>query len=184
MAKMAKTKIVIYGLDRRHPGLTVHVGGSYTEAASVCLGRHHASPVAVSVTCGTRQTGRTIDFAKPEPRTLKAWNNDTDTTEAGAYGVALAAVEAEEELVAVSRAETLTGADWYVAPRGEQPEDLETCFRLEVSGLDAGSKSDIEARLRKKIEQTHRGKSNLPAIASVIGFKERLVLINKVEAKK
>jgi len=184
MAKMAKPKIVIYGLDRRHPGLTVHVGGSYTEAASVCLDRHHASPVRIEVTCGTKQTGRTIDFAKPEARTLKAWNNDIDTTEAGAYGVAIAAVEAEEELVAIGRAETQTGADWYVAPRGEQHEDLESCFRLEVSGLDAGSKSDIEARLRQKIEQTHRGKSNLPAIASVVGFKERLVLINKVEAKK
>lgn len=184
MAKMAKAKIVIYGLDRRHPGLTLHLGGSYTEAASVCLNRHHVSPVKMSVTCGVKQTGRTIDFGKPESRTLKAWNNDTDATEAGAYGVALAAVEVEEELVAIGRAETQTGADWYVAPRGAQPEDLESCYRLEVSGVDTGSKSDIEARLRKKIEQTRRGKSNLPAIASVVGFKEQMVLINKVEAKK
>ena len=184
MARSTKLKIVIYGLARRHPGLTVHVAGSFTEAASVCLSRHHDSPVTMNIACDTKQVDRSIDFQMPDSRALKSWNNDIDATEAGAYGVAIATVEVEEKLVAVSRAETLTGADWYIAPRGKQLEDLEDCFRLEVSGLDTGTKSDIETRLRQKIDQTQRGKSNLPAIASVVGFKERTVLIKKVGAKK
>jgi hypothetical protein len=69
-------------------------------------------------------------------------------------------------------------------PKGKQCEDLENCFRLEVSGTDAGTKSDIEVRLREKMEQTQRGKSNLPAIASIVGFKEQTVLIKRVGAKK
>jgi len=138
----------------------------------------------MKVTGQSSDVERDVDFAVPNDRVRKAWNNEIDTTEAGAYCVALAAVEVEESLVAVARAETLTGADWYVAPRGDQPDDLEDCLRLEVSGVDAGSPSDIAARLRQKIEQTHRGKSNLPAIASVVGFKERLILINKVGTKK
>ena len=184
MATKKNPKIVIYGLARRHPGLTVHVGGSFSEAASVCLSRHHASPVLMEVFCDAKQVNRIIDFQTPDSRTLKSWNNHTDTTEAGAYGVAIATVEAEENLVAISRAETLTGADWYIAPCGKQLDDLEECFRLEVSGLDTGTKSDIETRLRQKVEQTQRGRSNLPAIASVVGFRELTVLIKKVRAKK
>jgi hypothetical protein len=114
---------------------------------------------------------------------LNSWANDIDTTESGAYGVSLAAVEVEENLVAVRRAETLTGADWYVAPIGTEPGDLENCFRLEVSGVDAGGQSVVDARLRQKIEQTKRGASNLPAIASVVGFKERSIAIQRVSNK-
>jgi hypothetical protein len=109
-----------------------------------------------------------------------AWANDIDTTESGAYGVCLAAIEIEENLVAVRRAETLSGSDWYVAPVGSRPEDLEKCLRLEVSGLDSGNRTAIETRLLQKINQTKKGRSNLPAIASVVGFREKVVVIRKV----
>jgi len=123
-----------------------------------------------------------IEFQKPSTRVLNAWANDIDTTENGAYCVCLAAVEVEEQLVAVKRAETLSGADWYVAPVGTAPDDLERCLRLEVSGLDTGARSAVEARLRQKVDQARRAASNLPAIASVVGFKERAIAIRKVSS--
>lgn len=171
-------------LHERHSGLTASLGGTFTEAASVCLNRHHVSPVEITVSCSTGLNTRRVEFGKPDARTLNAWANDIDTTESGAYGVCLAAVEAEEGLVAVRRAETLTGADWYVAPIGTAPEDLENCFRLEVSGIDTGGQSIVNARLKQKIDQTRRGASNLPAIASVVGFKELAIAIKKVSDGK
>jgi hypothetical protein len=72
---------------------------------------------------------------------------------------------------------------WYVALIGTKPEDLEHCFRLEVSGLDAGNRTAVETRLRQKVDQTKRGASNLPAIASVVGFKEKVIAIQKVSSK-
>lgn len=172
--------IVLPDLHERHPGLTQSLAGTFHEAATVCLHRHHASPVEVAVQFNGVTNARSISFSAPDARTLAAWANEIDTTESGAYGVSLAAVETEADLVAVRRAETLTGADWYVAPKGELPADLENCYRLEVSGVDAGNKATVEARLRQKIDQTRKGASNLPAIASVVGFKEKSVLIQKV----
>ena len=67
-----------------------------------------------------------------------------------------------------------------MAPAGISAEDLESCYRLEVSGTDAGTLSAIETRLSQKAQQTKDGKSNLPAIASVVGFKQRVVAIRKV----
>ncbi len=175
--------ISLQDLHDRHPGLTQALAGTFHEAAAVCLNRHHGSPVEVTVQFNGTSSQRNVQFPVPDTRTLAAWANEIDTTESGAYGVSLAAVEREAELVAVRRAETLTGADWYVAPIGEQPADLENCYRLEVSGVDAGNKATVEARLKQKIEQTRKGSSNLPAIASVVGFKERSILIQKVGIK-
>lgn len=180
MTEASKAVLTIDLLHSRHPGLTASLGGAYEEAAAVCLDRHHVSPAEAEVSSSNRITKRLIEFAKPDTRTLNAWANVIDTTENGAYGVCLAAVEAEEQLVAIRRAETLTGADWYVAPIGSDPQDLENCLRLEVSGVDSGDRSVVAARLRQKVDQARRGASNLPAIASVIGFKELSIAIQKV----
>nr|WP_315489874.1 hypothetical protein [uncultured Rhodoferax sp.] len=174
-----KPRLLIEGLHERHAGLTPALGGTFSEAARVCLSRHHQSPVELSI-ANPNLVAHIVEYSSPDSRTMNAWANDIDTTESGAYGICLAAVEAVESLVAVRRAETLTGADWYVAPIGTDPQDLELCFRLEVSGVDAGGKSVVDARLRQKVEQTRKGNSNVPAIASVVGFKELTVAIQRV----
>jgi hypothetical protein len=122
-------------------------------------------------TTGGKDELRTISFPVPDARISNAHANEIDATEAGAYGVSLAAVEAVAGLFAVRRAETLTGADWYIAPAGVSADDLEDCIRLEVSGTSSGGSSEVSRRLQEKIAQTARGKSNLPAMAAVVGFK-------------
>lgn len=174
-------ELQIVRLHERHPGLTQALGESYTEAACVCWSRHHAPPVTVSLKrASNAEESRVVNFAVPDARMRAAHANEIDATEAGAYGVSLAAVEDIEGLVAVGRAETLTGADWYVAPDGASLEDLENCIRLEVSGTSAGTSAEINRRLLEKIAQASRGDSNLPAIASVVGFKALEVVISSV----
>lgn len=175
-----KRQLRLDALHERHIGLTPSLSGTFFEAASVCLDRHHDSPTILAITSDNGVSERQVDFPTPDARTLAAWANDIDTTESGAYGVCLAAVEVEEQLVAVRRAEKLTGADWYVAPVGSAVDDLEHCYRLEVSGTDAGGQGAVQTRLRQKIEQAKRGSSNLPAIATVVGFKERAIAIKRV----
>jgi hypothetical protein len=118
-----------------------------------------------------------------DDRTRDAWANRDDATRDGAYGCLIASVEVSEGLFAVKRAETKTGADYYVAPAGKTIEDLEDCWRLEVSGIDKGNESAVARRLREKVQQTKQGSSNLPAIAGVIGFEILSVLIEYVNDK-
>lgn len=169
--------LTLDALHERHTGLTPALADTYTEAACVCLARHHEPPVTMSLQHGEHDHTRLVYFAIPDQRVLNAHANETDATEAGAYGVSLAAIEAVAGLVAVRRAATLTGADWYIAPRGTSADDFENCIRLEVSGLNAGAISDIKRRLRQKLAQAGRGASNLPAIAAIIGFKALMVVI-------
>ena len=170
-------KLRIQEMEQRHVGLTKAIADSYAEAARVCLHRHHEPPTDFTVETRGSRTTAAVDWRSPSARTRRAWANKVDTTEAGAYACVLSAVELVKGLVAVHRAETLTGADYYVARPGDSPPDLEDCQRLEVSGVDRGPRRVVEARLRAKLHQVAAGRSNLPALAGVVGFRARLVML-------
>ncbi len=183
MDEKALPLINIEDLANRHYGLTTSVAGSYVEAARVCLDRHHQSPAHVRITKLSGDKIAVLTWEPADDRTRDAWANRDDATRDGAYGCLIASVEVSEGLFAVKRAETKTGADYYVAPAGKTVEDLEDCWRLEVSGLDKGNESAVARRLREKVQQTKQGSSNLPAIAGVIGFEILRVLIEYVNDK-
>ena len=176
------SKLNLNSLHERHPGLTRGLGEAYSEAASVCMSRHHVPPVSVSVHHNGEVQVRSLQYPAPNQRILNAHANEIDATEMGAYGLSLATVESVAGLVAVRRAETMTGADWYIAPIGSSFDDLESCIRLEVSGTDAGGSTEIERRLLEKVAQASRGQSNLPAIAAVVGFKVLEIAISPLGA--
>jgi hypothetical protein len=124
----------------------------------------------------------TVEWRPTDDAVKGAWANIDDATRDGAYAFALAAAEAAIGHVAVRRAETKTGADYYLAPAGVEFDDLEKCLRFEVSGLDHATMVAIEYRLKNKLRQTEQGNSNLPALAGVVGFKEAVVLLAHIEA--
>ena len=89
MSDAKKSQLRLDLLHERHIGLTASLGGTFTEAASVCLNRHHVSPVEMTVSGSTGSSTRQVEFEKPDARTLNAWSNNIDTTENGAYGMCL-----------------------------------------------------------------------------------------------
>jgi hypothetical protein len=148
----------------------------------VCLDRHHASPIVIEIDNGGSRGEAVVQWSEPTDRERAAWANAIDTTEAGAYAIALGTVELVRGMVAVRRAETGTGADYYVAPLGASVNDLENCLRLEVSGVDKGDERSVRQRLVQKRAQARAGQSNLPALAAAVGFVTKLVVISAVEA--
>ena len=90
----------------------------------------------------------------------------------------LAVIEAEFGFVALARAETRTGADYYIG--SPDSSDLEQALRLEVSGTDQGDLPSIRSRLDQKVAQIRRGNSGRPGIAAVIGFQERYANLRTV----
>jgi len=161
----------------RHPGITKPLSESLAEAAAVCFSRHHTAPISMEVRNESVSVTREVTWKEPDARELAAWNNQIDTTELGACGVSLAAVESELGLFAVSRADVLTGADYYVAAAGT--DSLENARRLEVSGVDRGDEGDLQKRVRLKIAQVKKP-SDESAIVSVVGFRARVIRIERV----
>lgn len=168
-------------MHRRHPGLTEALATSFIEAASVVLSSHHKPPQVFSVESDQRLQDAYVQWGVPSQRCLDAYNNSDDAKRDGAYACALAAVEMTRGMVAVRRAERLTGADYYIGPVSETlPNDLESCLRLEVSGTDQDP-TDARYILREKMLQARDGRSALPALAAVVGFRIRQILIKTVE---
>lgn len=170
-------------LSGRHYGLIPCIADGYEAAARVCLDRHHTSPVRVEIGTASAEKVARVEWERADDRTRGALKNDIDTTEAGAYACVIAAVELAEGLYAVGRAETGTGADYYVALAGKRVEDFEDCWRLEVSGTDRGNNAAVARLLRRKVQQAKEGNSNLPALAGVIGFEVMSILIEYVNLK-
>ncbi len=167
-------------LHERHHGVTAAIGNAYAEAAGVCLDRHHVSPQSFLLVNAGGELRALTRWVAPDARTKSAWANRDDATEAGAYALALAAVETALGLVAVRRAETLTGSDYYLGAPGEVAQSFMALFRLEVSGVDSGDDTRLSARLAQKIRQARHGRSRLPAIALAVGFKSLKILLADV----
>jgi hypothetical protein len=172
-------------LHDRHPGLTQALAQAYAEAARVCLSRHHQPAVRIEIVHMAEKTGNLYEltWTAPQTRESAAWANADDATRDGAYALALASAEVELGFVAVARAETLTGADYYLGEAGEAKgaDHLERAYRLEVSGLDRGRRAAVRQRLRRKVNQARRGDSSLPAFACVVGFQACCVALEQVE---
>lgn len=167
-------------LDRRHPGLTPAIAACYREAASVCLDRHHRPPTVFAADCFETCYPLDVSWLPTDVVQHRAWRNETETTELGAYCLALAALEETHGLVAVLRAETRTGADYYVAAPEDFADHIETCLRLEVSGLDRGERSDIRKRLNTKLRQAMKGHCDTPALVSIVAFRTKTICVRKV----
>jgi hypothetical protein len=172
-------------MSDRHRGLTRALAESYLEAARVSLSRHHEPPQEFTLQNSSHGSNEElkilIEWELPDARCREAWANQDDSTRDGAYACAIAAIELFLGLYAIRRAETLTGADYYVAPLSHTAEDLEDFHRLEVSGTNSGE-YEVKQRLRMKVRQAQHGKSNLPAWAVVVGFRVKLVSMQSVEA--
>ena len=161
-------------LHERHRGLTPGLCRAYSEAAAVCLARHHTSPTKLSVYMGDSSYERSVQWLEPTASQLSAWANEIDTTEAGAYGLAIASIESILGFVALARARTYSGADYYIGRSHET--DLQQAFRLEISGVNAGSHLVVTERLRRKIRQVRRA-GNAPAFACVVGFESGIIMV-------
>jgi len=164
----------------RHPGVSVAVCEYFSEAAEVCLVRHHNPPKTVfSIDCCGAKAERELLWKAPDETAQRAHNNRDDATRDAAYIVSLSIMDKELGMVAISRTDTRTGADYYIGMPGSL--DLEEAYRLEISGVDQGDGSAIKKRLREKEVQARRGDSSLPAYACVVGFREASALMSLVE---
>lgn len=102
-------------MDVRHRGLLPSTAANYLDAARVCLDGHHTPPQEFTLIDDDNESKALVDWKVTSERDKNAWANQDDATRDGAYAFALAATELLRGLVAIRRAETRTGADYYIA---------------------------------------------------------------------
>lgn len=178
---MNNTRLPLEDMAQRHYGLTPEIAAAYNQAARVCLDRHHRAPVDFAIEDGSAKLPVELVWRTTGQRERDAWANRDDATRDGGYACVLAATEVRHALFAVRRVQVGGRADYYVAPPGTPRDDLESCQRLEVSGVDAGDRQAVAARLSAKVAQVTSA-GNLPALAGVVGFAARVIMLQQVPA--
>lgn len=150
------------------PGLSPRMGAAMAEAAGVCFDeRSHISPTNVALQ-GDESGTAVVLWKHPDDQAKRTWSDEPYTTEQGAYALAIGIVQNSRGLVALERSRKFNGFDYWLG------EDESTLFldktRLEVSGIRNGTKSQLKARVRQKIDQIDTSKGSLKGIVVVVEF--------------
>jgi len=96
------------------------------------------------------------------------WNDPQVATEFGAYGIAFQLIRTLTEFTVIERSIKGPGFDYWL---GREDDDFQSKARLEVSGIRQGSESDVNYRLKQKLEQvTPSDDSGFPAYIVVVEF--------------
>jgi hypothetical protein len=168
-------------LNVRHPGISAGWAVLLYEAASLCLSRHHSSPSAITVLQEKGGVSQELECCWKGPRSadLFAWRNKDEATEFGACAIGIASIEFLKNLFVVARMETGEGGDYYLSDVSNPVQDLESCVRLEISGIDMGNLGSMKSRLTIKLKQLERGIVDTRGIAAVIEFADLKVLVGE-----
>lgn len=162
-------------------GLTPTAGAYFAEAASYCLHLHsHPTPVQILF------SGDLLDEASLQwISTITDAHSRThadleESTEYGAYAIAIVVAVRVTGLCSVERSAKGTGIDFCLMGGSDQRGIFQQAARLEVSGIFRGLKSAMMTRLSQKLSQTSPSDAGvLPAYVAIVEFSSPEVKFRK-----
>lgn len=162
------------------PGITPLLGACFAEAAGRCLEEgNHQTGVTMRIEGVCVHNVNVIwDSSGDAAQRKRAWSDPDVSTEYGAYGMAALLVHQLTEHTVVERARKGGGFDFWLGEKhadtdssqGEQDYLFQGKTRLEVSGIQNGSRRDVSLRLRQKMKQMRPSDANSPGVAIVVEF--------------
>lgn len=171
-ASSRQKPIALSALSEGMPGLTPASGQVLAEAAAVCLeDQNHQRGVSLS-NAGLTPGNLQVDWPPVDDQQRRSHADMQEATERGACGVAILVVKEATGLVVVERSKKGTGFDYWVGDKDTDSDGLpfEGLSRLEVSGILAGNKKQIDARMKQKKAQIKPTDKVAPGYVAVIEF--------------
>lgn len=155
--------------DGKSTGLSVRNGGFLCEAASVCLeSRKHPMEVVFPVS-GAFSQFYNLKRLEIDELSINSFEDLEEATQFGAMGIAVAIMHDQTGL-RVKRSWKGTGFDYWVGNE-ETSSTFKNRLRLEVRGDLIGTDSEVNKRLREKLQQTKRSDDeDIPAYAIIVEF--------------
>ena len=163
-------------------GLTLSEGGHLAECAAICYHKCGTTISGELRVTGLHKEVFTLDCPIVTDQMRRTYKDIPEATEYGACGIAALIVEACAELTILARAPKDGGGfDYYLtslsAGQAIDPENFfdSATARLEVSGILHGTESQIQTRLKQKIEQVERQPNLLPVYIVIVVFSSSVV---------
>jgi hypothetical protein len=161
-------------LKRGRKALTKAYGTVMAQNAAVSLDRQgHKSPVSLTASGKLEEVFDLVWFPATD-QMHRSFCDDKKAASEGAYGVAILIMEVVYGQSPVFQSAVrsdgdATGIDYWMAAIGDRK--YVWVSRLEVSGINKGTASEVNTRLRVKANQSKRSDSSgLPAYIIIVEF--------------
>jgi hypothetical protein len=170
----------LQSLSRGLPAITPAFGAAIAEAGAICLTDEDHKPGAALEVEGEFSTTFKLDWQPVTEQTRRCWNDEEYTTEQAAYGVAFLLILRLTNLTVIERSRKGTGFDYWLGIQDSTAGlPFQRMARLEVSGIRKGNRSQINARVKQKAEQTRASDAQgLPAYIIVVEFSSPISIIS------
>ena len=146
-------------------------GANLAEAAGVCLeSQGHPHGVEIQVR-GYIVGDYSVEWPTITEEHRRFRSDEPKATEEGALGVAILLVELKTQYSVIEISRKGTGFDYWLGETADVT--VQRKARMEVSGIRRGNPSEINARVRQKLNQTKASDAdygNLPAYVIVVEF--------------
>jgi hypothetical protein len=169
----------LQSLNQGLPAITPAFGTAISEAGAICLTDEAHQPGVVINVEGEFSSTFKLEWQPVTEQIRRCWNDEEYTTEQAAYGIAFLLILQLTNLTVIERSRKGTGFDYWLGTEDSTATlPFQRMARLEVSGIRKGNQSQINARVKQKVEQTRASdQQGLPAYIIVIEFSRPLSII-------
>lgn len=165
-----KKMMSLTALAEGMPGLTAASGQMLAEAAAVCLeDRKHPPGVRLPRVVLMREDLH-VERPPVEDQHRRCHADMQEATERGACGVAILVVREATGMVVVERSKKGTGFDYWLGEKDYDGLPFEGTPRLEVSGILAGTQTQVDSRIKQKKEQMKPTDHLASGVVAVVEF--------------
>ncbi len=170
----------LQSLNQGLPAITPAFGAAIAEAGAICLTDEAHKPGLALEVEGEFSTTFKLDWQPVTEQTRRCWNDEEYTTEQAAYGVAFLLILQLTSLTVIERSRKGTGFDYWLGIQDSTATlPFQRMARLEVSGIRRGNRSQTNARVKQKTEQTRASDAQgLPAYIIVVEFSRPISIIS------
>jgi hypothetical protein len=167
-------------LNQGLPAITPAFGAAIAEAGAICLTDEAHEPGVVLEVQGEFSTQFQLDWQPVTEQARRCWNDEEYTTEQAAYGIAFLLILQLTTLTVIERSRKGTGFDYWLGSQDSTAMlPFQRMARLEVSGIRKGNRSQINARVKQKTEQTGASDAEgLPAYIIVVEFSHPISVVS------
>jgi len=166
-------------------GISKAVGACLAEAASVSLERQNHSPGKVMDIAGAVSHSVSVhwDASSDKQRVASSWTDADVAAEWGACGIAALLVEYCTDCTIVERSRKGTGFDYWLGRKDAATGNVlfQNAGRLEVSGINKGSSSTVNQRVKRKEQQVLAHGKTMPSLVAIVEFGRPVVHVTSHE---
>jgi len=141
--------------------------------------QNHESSTLLKVT-ETYQTKFLIKWNKIDLKVRRTWQNLSESVEEAAYGLAIIGIWQCTPYRIIKQSFKGSGFDYWLGEKETKDDPFKEMARLEVSGILNGTQTQINQRLKEKLQQTEKSDNfNLPVFVIIAEFGTPQIKIQK-----